>query len=628
MRPANGWLRMVLVSTVGVLLMTAALAATTTRVSLSGAGIQGNGSSDLPCLSADGRYLAFVSRAGNLVTGDTNYMQDVFVRDTVAGTTRRVSVSSSGAQADAPCYDPAISADGRYVAFMSGASNLIADDQNIWNDVYLHDCVSGDTVLVSKSSLDQQSNDESYSPSLSANGRYVAFVSMGDNLVVGDRNNNTDVFVRDMSLGQTFVVSVSSAELQGNDWSFGPSISGDGRYIAFTSYATNLVAGDTNGFLDVFVRDRTGGTTTRASVSSNGTQSNHASRGAFIASAGRYVAFESTASNLVSADLNSASDAFVRDLTGGTTTRVSLSSTGQEAHFGSGKPVLSSDGRYVAFASESGLVVGDTNQWVDVFVRDRTLSTTTRMSTSTAGTQGNSDSSTPAISATGRFVAFVSDADNLVTGDTNGVYDVFLRDNGGEVIPAVRVCTPRGTGIPVTANIYCRFTTPMKQASVQNNFYINGLKVTESMGTFIWVGTKCTFNPAQNLQPNRRYQVKIARAAVSKLGVRMAEQKIWNFTTAPAAAPAMAVSAMPTASGAQVTVNLSAAADVTVAIRNLAGREIAVLRPGQMPAGVHSLLWNGKSSSGTTAPGGVYLLQVSARTESGAGCVAMTSLRR
>jgi hypothetical protein len=168
----------------------------------------------------------------------------------------------------------------------------------------------------------------------------------------------------------------------------------------------------------------------------------------------------------------------------------------------------------------------------------------------------------------------------------------------------------------------------MKQASVHNNFYINGQKVTEAMGTFIWVGTKCTFNPAQNLQPNRRYQVKIARAAVSKAGIRMAAEKIWNFTTAPAAAPAMAVSSTSTASGAQVTVNLSAAADVTIAIRNLAGREITVLRPGQLPAGVHSLLWNGKSSSGTTAPGGVYLVQVSARVGSGAGCVAMTSLRR
>jgi flagellar hook assembly protein FlgD len=134
--------------------------------------------------------------------------------------------------------------------------------------------------------------------------------------------------------------------------------------------------------------------------------------------------------------------------------------------------------------------------------------------------------------------------------------------------------------------------------------------------------------PEQIIGKLREAEVLIAQAAVSKLGVQMAEQKIWNFTTAPAAAPSMAVSSMPTASGAQVTVNLSAAAEVTVVIRNLAGREIAVLRPGQMPAGVHSLLWNGKSSAGTTAAGGVYLVQVSAKVESGAGCVAMTSVRR
>jgi hypothetical protein len=186
--------------------------------------------------------------------------------------------------------------------------------------------------------------------------------------------------------------------------------------------------------------------------------------------------------------------------------------------------------------------------------------------------------------------------------------------SGIVIVPCVINCAPRGSGIPVTANLTVRFNTPMKQASVQNNLYINGIKATA--GTFTWVGTKMTYNPSVNFQAGRRYQVKIAKAALSRAGVKMAADKVWNFTTAVAPA-AVTVTALPAASGAQLTVSLTAAADVTMSIRNLAGREVATLTPGQLEAGVHSLLWNGKSRTGTIAPAGSYLCRVTAQSKSG-----------
>ncbi len=405
---------------------------TTRRVSVSSTGAEGNDQSRAPAISANGRYVAFGSDASNLVPGDTNDSTDVFVRDRKLGTTRRVSVSSTETQGNSVSFAlPVISSDGRYVAFGSDASNLVPGDTNRSADVFVRDRKLGTTRRVSVSSTETQGNGPvSFgSPAISSAGRYVSFGSDASNLVPGDTNRSADVFVRDRKLGTTRRVSVSSAETQGDSGSsFGPVISSRGRYVAFSSDASNLVPGDTNDSPDVFVRDRELGTTRRVSVSSTGAQGDSESFGPAISSAGRYVSFSSDASNLVPGDTNAVQDVFVRDRDLGTTRRVSVSSIGAQGDGVSFDPAISSAGRYVAFSSDaSNLVPGDTEGTVDVFVRDRDLGTTRRVSVSTSGAQGNRISFEPATSSAGRFVSFSSAASNLVPGDTNDTLDVFVR---------------------------------------------------------------------------------------------------------------------------------------------------------------------------------------------------------
>jgi Tol biopolymer transport system component len=438
----------------------------TERVSVDSLGAQGNWDSGFPSISADGRYVAFASGATNLVSGDTNWSADVFVRDRQSGTTERVSVDSLGAQGNGTSVAPSISADGRYVAFSSLAS-LVSGDTNFDDDVFVHDRQGGTTERVSVDSFGTQGNSDSYAPSISADGRYVAFWSRATNLVGGDTNGAYDVFIRDRQSGTTERVSIDSLGAQGNGDSRYPSISADGRYVAFHSVATNLVGGDTNGWLDVFVRDRQSGTTERVSVDSFGAQGNGESLAPSISADGRYVAFTSAASNLVSGDTNGAPDVFVRDRQSATTERVNIDSLGAQGNDSSSEsraPSISADGRYVAFHGDAtNLVSGDTNGRADVFVRDRQSGTTERVSIDSLGAQGNVGSYDPSISADGRYVAFHSVATNLVSGDTNGFVDVFVRDRCGPASSA----TFSGDGInadiiaPVNAVLGSSWSAPL-----------------------------------------------------------------------------------------------------------------------------------------------------------------------
>jgi len=223
------------------------------RVSVASDGTQGNDNSWDPSISADGRYVAFFSHASNLVPGDTNGKADVFVHDRVTGQTTRVSVASDGTEGNGYSWFPSISADGRYVAFESIASNLVPGDTNGVSDVFVHDRLTGQTTRVSVASDGTQGHSASDHPSISADGRYVAFESFASNLVPGDTNGKRDVFVHDRLTGQTARVSVASDGTQGNGDSIYPSISADGRYVAFVSGASNLVPGDANGNIDVFI---------------------------------------------------------------------------------------------------------------------------------------------------------------------------------------------------------------------------------------------------------------------------------------------------------------------------------------------------------------------------------------
>ncbi|MBW3542596.1 MAG: hypothetical protein KY476_20225, partial [Planctomycetes bacterium] len=397
------------------------------RVSVDSGGTQGNSSSFEPSISADGRYVAFESIASNLVAGDTNSRDDVFVHDRQTGQTSRVSVHSGGTQGNSDSVRPSISADGRYVAFYSHANNLVAGDTNGTADVFVHDRQTGQTSRVSQDSGGTQGNSGSVTPSISADGRYVAFYSFASDLVAGDINGTHDVFVHDRQTGQTSRVSVDSGGTQGNSQSVFPSISADGRYVAFTSSADNLVAGDTNGAADAFVHDRQTGQTSRISVDSGGTQGNSSSGAQSISADGRYVAFISFANNLVAGDTNGTHDIFVHDRQTGQTSRVSVHSGGTQGNSHSFNASISADGRYVAFdSSANNLVAGDTSSRFDVFVHDRQTGQTSRLSQDSDGTQGNSQSFSPSISADGRYVAFLSHANNLVAGDTNSAPDIFV----------------------------------------------------------------------------------------------------------------------------------------------------------------------------------------------------------
>jgi len=434
----------------------------TTRVSVASDGTQANGGSFTPSISADGRYVAFASIAVNLVSGDTNGVQDIFVHDRQTGQTTRVSVASGGAQANGPSFDPSISADGRYVAFASLATNLVSGDTNNEQDIFVHDRQTGQTTRVSVATGGGQANLASSDPSISADGRYVAFESIASNLVSGDTNNTGDIFVHDRQTGATTRVSIGPGGTQANRGSLAPSISADGRYVAFHSSATNLVSGVTNGTTHIFVHDRQTGATTRVSVASDGTEGNSVSIKPSISADGRYVAFQSIATNLVSGDTNGTQDIFVHDRQTGQTTRVSVASDGTEGNSGSNDPSISANGRYVAFQSQANnLVSGDTGFITDIFIHDRQTGVTTRVSIAFDGTEANNVSSAPSISADGRYIAFESNASNLVDGDTNGTQDIFVHDREDNTAPTV-VSITRADPNPTSA-ASVRFTVTFSE---------------------------------------------------------------------------------------------------------------------------------------------------------------------
>ena len=412
------------------------------RVSVSSFEDQGNNHSETPSVSADGRYVAFASTAANLVLGDTNGARDIFVHDRDNGITERVSVESNGNQATGghilseQSREPVISADGRYVAFTSSATNLVPGDSNVNEDVFVHDRNTDTTERVSVDSNGNQGNFGSHHGlAISADGRYVAFRSDANNLVLGDTNSQYDIFVHDRDTDTTERVSIDSFGNQGNGNNLSPRISADGRYVAFASLANNLVPNDTNNRWDVFVRDRDTDATERVSVDGSGSQVNGDSVDAAISADGRYVVFRSYATNLVLGDTNNIYDLFVRDRDANTIGRISVDSNGNQVNGGSEQPAISADGRYVAFTSfATNLVPNDTNNRWDVFVRDRDTDATERVSISSSGNQGNDHSEHTSISADGRYVAFFTAAGNLVPGDTNNRGDIFVAAQGPKAV--------------------------------------------------------------------------------------------------------------------------------------------------------------------------------------------------
>lgn len=407
------------------------------RASVSTSSAQTTGELSSSAISGNGRYVAFATDAADVVAGDTNGVWDIFVRDLTLGTTTRVSVASDGSQSNNLSDLPSISADGRYVAFMSEASNLVPGDTNGTTDIFVRDMLAGTTSRASLADDESQAALSSVAPSISANGRYVAFASSAG-LVPEDTNLAHDVYVRDLVDQTTSRVSIATdgSQTTAISTSESASISADGRYVAFISSAGNLVDGDTNSSVDVFVHDRTLHETKRVSVTSTGAQVSGSCWAPSIAANGEVVVFESLSSGLVPGDTNSALDVFVFDRVTSETNRVSLASDGSQAPTGASSASISADGRYVGFSA----ILPGFGSAGDVFVRDRTLAVTTCVSVNAAGTPGDGMSIAPALSSDGATVAFRSYATNLVAGDTNGTGDIFVR--GAAPTPPPAALTP------------------------------------------------------------------------------------------------------------------------------------------------------------------------------------------
>jgi Tol biopolymer transport system component len=409
-------------------------------------GAKGNDDSYRPQLSSDGRFIVFISQASNLRSDDGDGTPDVYVRDLQTGTTRLVSRASgaAGVKSNGNAYQVAISGDGRYVAFDSEATSLDPDDADTGDDVYVRDLQTDTTTLVSRAAGGAKANADTDRPALSADGRLVAFTSSATNLDPDDGDNALDVYVRDLQTHAVTLVSRATGAdgAKCNEHCEAPAISADGRFVAFESRASNLDPADGDGVFDVMVRDLQTSTTMLVSRASGvaGAKSDGESFLPAISGDGRFVAFTSSGSNLDPADADAIPDVYVRDLQTGTTTLVSRAggATGAVGNGGSDSPAISSDGRYIAFASEaSNLDPDDGDTAVDVFVRDLQTNTTTLVSRAAGetGANGNAASFYPALSGDGRFAAFYSRASNLHPGDGDAIGDVFRRQLGGNGRP-------------------------------------------------------------------------------------------------------------------------------------------------------------------------------------------------
>ncbi|HOX57811.1 MAG TPA: hypothetical protein P5205_06300 [Candidatus Paceibacterota bacterium] len=474
-----------------------------------GGQVPANSACDWPAIDASGRYVVFSSTATNLTTNTLSGEYHLYLRDLQAGITTLLDADASGVGSPVgPFAMPRLSADGRFVAFECGDGNLVANDRNQDTDVFVRDLSTGGVELISARdaslpSLTANGPSQLSTRCASADGRYIVFASEADNLVPGDTNGFRDIFVRDLVEATNLLVSVGTNGMGANGLSYGPAISGNGRYVAFTSHATNLVVGDNNRASDVFVRDLQTGTTTLASVNRFGTVPGDAeSDWSEISSDGRYVLFQSRARNLVMASFTGATNLFVRDLQAGT--NYALTTNGLSC------AAMTPDGRFVAFADVVGPIANKLHVWASalarrvytnstsgvtnvaispdgnriaclvdsiprqLFVANRAAGTSGLVSTNsplsrlglrfsadsrflvytarvsqtnqvclydcvggtsllisrshTSGSPAYGHSDSPDISPDGRFVAYRSAASNIVPGDTNGVPDIFFFD--------------------------------------------------------------------------------------------------------------------------------------------------------------------------------------------------------
>jgi Tol biopolymer transport system component len=394
--------------------------------------VPGNYVADPPAISGDGRYVAFVSDASNLSPNSSPGGRSVYVRDRLTVQTTRVSEAQDGTEADGDSSSPAMSADGRYIAFISSASNLLAGSWNGWLQVFLRDQQTHQLTLLSKDSNGTPWIGGTILLALSGNGRYAAFRS--------NTYYNPSLILYDI-WSSTIITTIMSFPQRA-------SLSFDGSYMAFMASSDLLPGGQTS--YDVYVYDREIDSTQRVSVSAAGVPGNSMSGDPAISADGRYVVFVSSASNLASCEGNCSQDVFIHDLMTNKTDRVLLGIDGLSANESSYSPSVSGDGRSVAFMSAAtNLVAGSKGTLYNAYIIDRFSGNITRISDAFDGSPSNGDSHMPVISSNGRFVAFDSFASDLIAGDVNGYPDVFVHDLGLPLIITGRLTT--NDGKPISA---------------------------------------------------------------------------------------------------------------------------------------------------------------------------------
>ena len=447
-----------------------------------GAG-SGNNDSFGAVISADGRFVVFTSVASNLVPNDNNGLPDLFIHNLATRTTALVSINrtntGSGNGLTLSSVDPAITPDGRFVVFYSAAGDLVANDSNNVTDLFVRDVLQGTTRLVSINTGGNAGGAGfPFTPAISADGRFITFQSDANDLVANDAarpggNQDGDIFVRDMALGTTRLVSVNRFGTgSANAASRFASMSADGRFIVFVSFASDLVVNDINAYADVYLRDTIAGTTTLVSVNTAGATSSSPSNAIGIPAInadGRFVAFASFAGGLVVNDTNNRTDVFRRDLQAGVTTLVSRNNAGTTGgNNDSQKPLISSDGRFVIFESLATDLVAasDSNGRTDIFARDLQVGATTLVSVNTAGASGNNSSIQAAVSGDGQSVAFESIASDLAANDANGFSDIFIRAGALPTTPTLLTDDTSGRAIALDSVTFMR--EPFQVVSTNN----------------------------------------------------------------------------------------------------------------------------------------------------------------
>ncbi len=392
-------------------------------------------------MTTDGRYVVFDSYTDGLVSGDDNGLRDIFLFDATLDTLELVSGGLSGADANNESRTPSISDDGRFVTFLSLATNLVAGDTNGFLDVFVYDRDLGSIERVSLTDLGGQITDGSASSAhISGNGRYVTYSSEGTDVMSGGdlNSDDTDIFVFDRDLDTTERVTENTLGVQADNSSDNPIITPDGRYVTFISVASNLATGDTNGQYDVFVRDRNTDSTEAVSINDDGDFSVAGCDSSSISSDGRYVVFRCANSSDWSEGLPDGLDGvFIYDRNTDDISLISEATDGTAPDGNSYNPFISGDGRYILFSSDAtNLIPNDTNARTDYFIKDTLTGLISRISESVDGLESDGDTTKARTKLTenGEYSIFISGATNLVTGDTNDVKDIFrvkLGDNDG-----------------------------------------------------------------------------------------------------------------------------------------------------------------------------------------------------